>query len=476
MEKDILKKQKKLIDIIPPKKSKIGKEKKIEQKDKEETEKEIPIIHREESEKKLFYSEEAGKPEIPEETGEDLFFEPPKEIKESPVFPEGIFKAKKGKIEKKHFIMVGIVGIIVLGIVFYFTLAKAEIFLKPKTETVDFETELILDKNLGFVDLEQNKIPAQLFEVEKSEEKEFPTTQEKEIERKAKGIITVYNQYSSSPQTLVKTTRFVTEDGKTFRTTKTIVVPGAKIEEGKIIPSTIDVEVEADEPGEEYNIGPSSFTIPGFKGTPKYTGFYGRSFQPMTGGAKGKVKVATVEDIEGAKELLIAELKNEAREELIKKIPSEIKVLEDSIVVDVVEASSDVEPDQPAKKFKIKVKISAKALGFIENDAISLINSNLSSKVSEDKKLLPETINIAYTLSNLDLEKGTARLSCKVKENVAWKIDLTKIKKELAGKNEVEVRQYLTSQPEIESAKVVFWPFWVKKIPSNENKIKITID
>ena len=89
---------------------------------------------------------------------------------------------------------------------------------------------------------------------------------------------------------------------------------------------------------------------------------------------------------------------------------------------------------------------------------------------------MPETINIEYSTSNIDLEKGIARLNCKVKESVAWKIDLTKIKKDLAGKNEIEVRQYLSGQPEIESARIVFWPFWVKKIPSNEDKIKVIIE
>ncbi len=471
MENNILKKPKKVIDIIPPEEVKI----KINKTKEEEIDKDSEVEKDKLEEEPVYVKEPSQKISEPE-LKEDLFFEPPKEEGESQLFPEGIFKPKKRKIEKKHFIILGAIGAIILGLIFYFTLARAEIFLKPKTEIIDFETELILDKNLGFVNLEQNKIPAQIFQVEKSKEKEFPTTQEKEVEKKAKGIITVYNQYSSDPQTLVKTTRFVTEDGKVFRTTKTIVVPGAKIEEGKIIPSTIDVEVEADEPGEEYNIGPSSFTIPGFKGSPKYTGFYGKSFQPMTGGAKGKVKVATAEDIQGAKDLLIAELEKEAKEELIKKIPSELKVLEDSIVVDVAEASSDVEPEQPAKEFKVKVKIIAKAIGFLENDAVSLINSNLAGKISKDKKLLPETINIEYSTSNIDLEKGIARLNCKVKESVAWKIDLTKIKKDLAGKNEIEVRQYLSGQPEIESARIVFWPFWVKKIPSNEDKIKVIIE
>ena len=62
---------------------------------------------------------------------------------------------------------------------------------------------------------------------------------EKELNEKARGSLTVYNEYSSSPQTLVATTRFESPEGKIFRIEKNIVVPGAKIEEGKIIASTI---------------------------------------------------------------------------------------------------------------------------------------------------------------------------------------------------------------------------------------------
>ncbi len=73
-------------------------------------------------------------------------------------------------------------------------------------------------------------------------------------------------------------TRFLALDGKIFRLTKGITVPGAKIVEGKIIPSSIEAAVIADQPGEAYNIGPvSRFSIPGLKGTPKYEAFYAES-------------------------------------------------------------------------------------------------------------------------------------------------------------------------------------------------------
>ncbi len=398
------------------------------------------------------------------------------EIEEERIFSEELFTPKTKKKRKKPFIIAGVVCFIIIGFIFYFTLSKAEIIIKPKTELMQFQVELNIDKGVAFIDLETNKVPAQLFQVEKEGEREFPATQEKELREKAKGTITIYNQYSSAPQTLVKTTRFVSEKGKLFRTTQTIIIPGAKVEGGQIIPSSINVEIEAAEPGKEYNIEPSSFTIPGFKGTAKYTGFYGKSTESMTGGIIGKVKVVSAEDIQGAKDILIVELKEKAKQELEKRIPTDLKILEDTSLEEVVESSSNVEADQPAEKFTVKVKVVANVLGFNENDAISLINDNLKEKISEDKIIMSDTININYTITDINLDKGTARLICEVTEDIAWKVDSEEIKQELAGKNEIEVRQLLSARPEIENAKIIFWPFWVKKIPSNEKKIKVTID
>lgn len=397
------------------------------------------------------------------------------EIAEEKIFPEELFAQKPKKSKKKIFAFLGILCIVILGTVGYFVLSKAEIIIKPKTETMQFKTDLSIDKNVAFIDLESSKIPAQFFQVEKEDQKEFPATREKEVQEKASGIITVYNQYSSAPQTLVKGTRFISEKEKLFRTVETIVIPGAQIEEGKIIPNSIDVRAEAAEPGKDYNIGPSSFTIPGFKGTPKYEGFYGRSAQPMSGGAIGRVKVVSAEDIQAAKDILTAELKKKAKEDLGKKVPSDLNILKDTSIEEVEESSSSVEANQAADKFTIRVKVMAKVLGFSENDAISLINSNLKEKISGDKTLIKESIKINYVVTDVNLDKGTARLSCEVKENLSWRVDVEQIRRELAGKDEAGVRQYLASRSEIESAKVIFWPFWVKSIPSNEKKIKITI-
>ena len=74
-----------------------------------------------------------------------------------------------------------------------------------------------------------------------------------------------------------------------------------------------------------------------------------------------------------------------------------------------------------------------------------------------------------------DQEQGRANFACKIEAETIWKIDTEEIKENLVGKDEIAVRKYLSSLSEVDAAKVVFWPFWVKTIPSNKNKVKVIV-
>ena len=415
-------------------------------------------------------------PKEPIEQFEEKYDEGPVFSEPLPIKPEKIKKPRHFKIFKLKIFIKVLFILCVLGLlayVVYFILPRVQVAITPKKENVKFEKEITIDKNVNSVDLEAKKIPGQFFQVESMQTKEFPTTGEKEVEEKASGKIIVYNQYSSSSQTLVKTTRFKSSDGKIFRLTATTTIPGATIEEGKIIASSKEVEVIADEAGEAYNIGPADFTIPGFEGTPKYTAFYGKSTEAMTGGAKGKMKVATADDISGATQIVTLELKDKVSKEFQGKIPKDLKSLEDSQDLEVVESKSSLKADQPGEKFTVSVKIKASGLAFKEQDALYYIQRSVGDEISGDKALLLSTIKINYLISKLDLSQGKATYDCSVEAEAVPNIDEQKIKNDLVGKNESEVRKYLSSLPEIDSAKVVFWPFWVKKVPNNKDRIKV---
>ncbi len=390
---------------------------------------------------------------------------------------------KKDIIEKTNFswtgkFIYGLSGlaVVVTLLVLYFILPKAEIIIYPKTESVNEELSVTAGKGVSKVDVTQNKIPAQLIQLEKKETKEFLTSGERQVNEKATGKISIYNEYSSSPQTLVEKTRFVSEEGKVFRTLKTVVVPGAKIQDGKIVPSSVEVEVVADQPGEEYNIGPSRFAIPGFAGTPKYNAFYGKSFSAMTGGASGLRKVITQEDFDNNKEKIWSELKTSLEQELKSQVPEGMKILEGSFFEELVSVESSASVGSPAETFSLTVKGVAKIILFDEDDILTLIKQKIADRLSENKKLVEDQINFIYQNIKVDFARQQITFRVIFNGKIVWLIKQDELKKELAGKKEEAIKEIFDRQTEVSQAKVVFWPFWVSRVPANIDKIKIIIE
>jgi len=106
---------------------------------------------------------------------------------------------------------------------------------------------------------------------------------------------------------------------------------------------------------------------------------------------------------------------------------------------------------------------------------LDLIKQNLLVRISEDKELTGQP-EISYGQAEFFLSKGQMVIPVDVKQEVVWKIEPAKFKKQLAGKNKQEVEYLLTRQAGINLTKVNLWPFWVKKVPNSESRIKIKIE
>lgn len=358
----------------------------------------------------------------------------------------------------------------------YVILPSAEISVILKKEEKSFSFPVKIDQSSSQVNPQKNSIPGQLIQIEKTLEREFVSTGRQQIIEKAKGTVAISNAYSSSPQTLVATTRFQSSDGKIFRIQKSIVVPGAKIEDGKIVPASIDAEIVADEAGEEYNIGTADFTIPGFKGTPKYSSFYAKSKTPVAGGFKGEAKVVTADDAENSRKAMIDEISDNLNAELRAKAPSELKMIPEAIKIQIIESVSTPAAGHRAEKFNYKVKAKAFALLFSEKDLNNLLDGKVDEKLEAGRERMPETRKIEYKDFKLFAERGTLEVNLLVNETAVFSADKENLARNLLGKNESEIRDYLSTQTAVESAKISFWPFWVKSVPKSEEKLKLTAE
>ncbi len=366
-------------------------------------------------------------------------------------------------------------ALLVSFLALYFILPKAEISVSPKTEAINQDFNIIADKGVSKIDLAQNKIPAQLMKLDKRQSQEFSTTGQRQVNDKAKGALTIYNEYSSSPQVLVDKTRFVSASGQTFRLVKSITVPGAKVQEGKIVASSIEAEVVADQPGGDYNVGPGRFTIPGFQSTPKYAAFYGQSKSAMSGGASGLMKVMAQDDYDKAKNAVWQNLQPALDNEFKSQLPSALKIIDGAMKEEISGVETNLTVGSPAERFTMTLKGTATVVLFDAKDILEIIKKKLAEKLSSDKELALAPEQISYQLVAIDYSRGQISMKVKVAGNIVWKIDVDDLKKELAGQNESGIRKVISEHLEISETHVAFWPFWVRSAPGNLDKVIIKV-
>ena len=371
--------------------------------------------------------------------------------------------------------------VVVFGVAFmaYLTIGKAKVEIRPRSEELNFQLKITISSNFSSVDESLNRIPGQLFTINKSESETFNSTSEKDAVQKSRGMITIYNEYSTSFQPLVATTRFEyinneKESGFIFRTLKTVTVPGMTVENGIVTPGKINVEVIADKAGQDYNVPAGRFGIVAWreKGDgARYEKIYGNSSDAMHGGIVGKAKVVSEFDY------------NNAKDQLTKRITNEInKMLEEQSVglellnsikptIDSVKSTAGI--DDAADTFTLTVNGSIATVGFNKGDLMFL----LSQYVDKTKGLIiiPERLELAYKNTVADISKNTFEVMVNIEGKAYAKIDKMNVAASLAGKDEIQMKDYLGSVQDIDSAKVVLSPFWVKRVPKKQEKIDISL-
>ena len=185
----------------------------------------------------------------------------------------------------------------------------------------------------------------------------------------------------------------------------------------------------------------------------------------------GKIK----KDIEDAKNNIDDEFLRKAKEDLSKKAQGK-KILEAAFKEDVLEEKLSASEGQEAPEFTLSIKKSFWTFAFDEGRAKEKIISKIKETLSENKELVEGKLeNVEYKLVDLAKESGM-NLSVAVLAFATKKLELSRTKQDLPGKNREEVIQYFKQNKEITDVKVDFWPFWVKKVPLNRSRIEIKIE
>lgn len=370
------------------------------------------------------------------------------------------------------------ISFVAVSLAVAFILPKADINIVLKKEVAVYDFEFTADASLDKIDAVNNKIPLETIEISSEESGNYPATGKKHVQKKASGEITVFNEYSSSPQRLVATTRFLSKtSGKLFRIKEAVTIPGFSRVEGVDVPGQVTIRIYADKFGEEYNIGADSFHLPKLQeiGSPKYTSIYARSIKSMSGGMDKEVSYFSESDHITAKEKLVKLAKEKNEKDLLGKISEEVLLLESTKKEEDLEISTDIEVGDIVDSFQMSVKAKTSAFLVVRADLDEIINEKINSRLDTNRKLLDNSRS--YEVGEVVINENVRiAMQIHIKQGLIVKVDIDKLKKDIAGKSEVELKSYFSNMNGIRSTEVSLWPFWVRGVPSSYEKINITID
>ena len=383
---------------------------------------------------------------------------------------------------RRWFLIFGIFSIVAIGTVLaYLFVPKASITITAKTKSKAIDSEIMGEVNIDSSDVNKGIIPARIIKVDPKITKEYKATGNKTVSnQKARGTVTIYNEYSSSPQPLVATTRLLSANEKLFRLIKEVTVPGTTTVDGQMHPGSIQAQVVADEAGSDFNIDPDKFTIPGFKSRPnKYNKFYAKSDQAMSGGGNGneKVNAITQSDIDNAKNDILTDLNNLIKQKVKNVAGNDIVLLGDAINKKEAVYKLSNSLGEVVTSFQITADMQASAMVVNQNDLKKMVAQMLAKAGDSQANIGDNSVTIDFGKTNANFNTGIMNIRFHAVGQIKPDINIDMIKKAILGKNETDLKAYLSTYSDIKKINIEYWPSFIGgRIPFQPNRVKITLD
>jgi len=313
------------------------------------------------------------------------------------------------------------------------------------------------------------------------EKKDMTLLDSMDVSIKAKGEVTLYNEYSSKPLKITAGTFIADASGKAYTLDSTVTIPGFTLNKTTVIPGQITVRATSFLPGDAYNTTSNTFTFTSFKkDTVKFKKVYARLKTAFAGGAQGLVYVATDRD----KAMLQAYALSTFKNSLVKKVQAQVPkgyILYPNASSFVHTIDSEITSKTPQAKIAIKGTLSAVLLREVD------LSRALIGKVLP--KASPSEINQIY-LDNIELlsfdfvpsgqliSKTLQTVSFKLSGSVhaEWQPKTSEILTGLLGADKDSVSHIFAKDPGVGSAHVTIFPPWQSRIPNEASRIVITTE
>lgn len=367
-------------------------------------------------------------------------------------------------------------GISLVVVVFAFSMLfeRATVTLTPRTQAVSIDARVSAESSST---ASAGDIRYTIIEVtERRSETVEATTVTTNEETRARGTITILNEYSQGPVTLIERTRFESPDGYIYRIEEAVNVPGYTIDDEGRVPGEVVAEVVAEEVGSQYNVSQARFTIPGLAGTASFDGMYARIATPISGGVSASdagIDPGARREIE---QRLTAEVRNALEQKVSAETPPGFVYFEELGELAFETVTEDAGDNQA--RIRVTGKLSAPLIEetTLAEDLLAYASAGADSgDGAEDPQLSisgRENLTIEPVVVLLgEQEPITFDVSGEV--TVVWEFDESELTQQLAGSSKDAFNRVLNQHTAISNAQLVLRPFWKQSLPENPDRIEI---
>lgn len=368
--------------------------------------------------------------------------------------------------------------VLIAGVAFvastYF--AKATFSIIPRKIPVSISGTYIAQANPG-----NGVLTYELITLRGSASSTIPAVDGPVISTKAQGKVTMYNSYSTQSQRLIAGTRIVDQNGRVYRLTGSIIVPGYTRLDGKLNPGSVVVTVISDQPGQSFNISKTEqagdFKIVAYKGTQKYDNISGRINTDITGGFTGSKKTISPSVLASTTSSIQTSLTSQLLARIKTNVPPGYTMYDNSYTTSF---SAPVVSGNEPKHATVSVQGVVNGIIFKTSELVSKLAGEQTVQSFEGMSYeTPGLESLTYAIANpKDFsadKKNTLIVRFKGNLEIVGVIPVAELKNKLAGIPLAQTQDVMRSYSAIiKSGSGELLPPW-SKVPTNLERISIII-
>ena len=346
--------------------------------------------------------------------------------------------------------------------IIYLSFSKASIIIETDYEpvSIDFSANIELDSS------SRDTIVGEITSVVVKGEIESETKGViEEGEGVAKGTATLFNN-TLNDQVLIRTTRLLTKNDELFRLDEKVTIPAN---------GEVEARIYADKSGEEFEIEPTNFIIPGLW-KPLQDKIYAESSE-KTVISKNQVKVFSADDFNQITEEFQNELLEKGKQEI------ELTMLENwsgqEFTSEIIIQEFDADIGEEVEKINCEMELRVIGVLYNKDELRNLAKTKLQESISSDVELVNidyQNMEIKITRYELTENEESAHFDIVINGDTILKSNSQIFdKNRLVGLDKEAAIDYFKNFDSVKSVVIELKPFWLKRIPELRDHIEIRI-